>query len=259
MSSLRNAVQRRNHKERAQPTERANWGLLEKHKDYSLRAADHNAKKRKLRALQAKAADRNEDEFYYGMMSSSTMGGIKRAKRGEDNSGGSGEKSLGVEVVKLMKTQDVGYLRTVLQSTRRERERLESDVIVAEKGVDLSAPSVTSGTKTVFGENGEDAVVTSSAVDDDLDDLVGLDGEEEDDGMESEGDDTSLTPAELAVKQRKRHNLAVKRRKLEGLRDREDQLSTALLALEDQRARMNGAVGGVNKSGTKFKTRQRKK
>lgn len=33
MSSMRNAVQRRNHRERGQPEERAQkWGLLEKHK-----------------------------------------------------------------------------------------------------------------------------------------------------------------------------------------------------------------------------------
>lgn len=32
MSSMRNAVQRRNHRERAQPLEREKWGILEKHK-----------------------------------------------------------------------------------------------------------------------------------------------------------------------------------------------------------------------------------
>ena len=32
MSSMRNAVQRRNHRERAQPLEREKWGVLEKHK-----------------------------------------------------------------------------------------------------------------------------------------------------------------------------------------------------------------------------------
>ena len=32
MSSMRNAVQRRNYKERAQPVEREKWGVLEKHK-----------------------------------------------------------------------------------------------------------------------------------------------------------------------------------------------------------------------------------
>lgn len=32
MSSMRNAIQRRNHRERAQPRERSKWGILEKHK-----------------------------------------------------------------------------------------------------------------------------------------------------------------------------------------------------------------------------------
>ena len=32
MSSMRNVVQRRNHKERAQPQGREKWGILEKHK-----------------------------------------------------------------------------------------------------------------------------------------------------------------------------------------------------------------------------------
>lgn len=38
MSSLRNAVKRVEHKERAQPASRRKLGLLEKHKDYGERA-----------------------------------------------------------------------------------------------------------------------------------------------------------------------------------------------------------------------------
>ncbi|TYJ05407.1 hypothetical protein E1A91_A12G162200v1 [Gossypium mustelinum] len=37
MSSLRNAISRRAHKERAQPSSRKNIGFLEKHKDYVVR------------------------------------------------------------------------------------------------------------------------------------------------------------------------------------------------------------------------------
>lgn len=70
--ALRNAVQRRNHKERSQPLARARFGVLEKHKDYVQRARDHHEKRDKLRRMQQKAADRNKDEFYHGMLSSKT-------------------------------------------------------------------------------------------------------------------------------------------------------------------------------------------
>ncbi|WPH00606.1 Hypothetical protein R9X50_00343600 [Acrodontium crateriforme] len=253
MSSMRNAVQRRNHKERAQPLERAKWGLLEKHKDYSKRAADHNNKKRKLRALQEKASERNEDEFAFGMMSASSVGGIKRAKRGTENSGGS-EGVLKDSVVRLMKTQDVGYLRTVLQRTRKERERADEEVVAA--GVDLSAAAKPkSKGRVVFDEDGEAVVPTHQDDDehdddDDLSDLLGLDDEDED---ESAGkvDTENMTAKEL--------DLHRKRRKLAALEDREQQLAEALRRVEDQRARMNGSMGGVNKNGVAFKQRQRKR
>ncbi|CAI4218637.1 unnamed protein product [Parascedosporium putredinis] len=68
-ASMRNAIQRRPHRERAQPHERRHLGILEKHKDYSLRAKDYNKKKAHLKALRLKASERNEDEFYFGMHS----------------------------------------------------------------------------------------------------------------------------------------------------------------------------------------------
>ena len=86
--------------------------------DYSLRAKDYNAKKARLKALRHKAAERNPDEFHFAMMSSSTHDGGRRvADRGN--------KALSTEVVKLLKTQDAAYLRTVAQTTRRARERRE--------------------------------------------------------------------------------------------------------------------------------------
>ena len=258
MSSMRNAVQRRNHKERAQPLERQKWGLLEKHKDYSKRAADHNLKKRKIKALQNKASERNEDEFYFGMLSNTTDRGVKRAKRGEGN-GGTGELSR--ETVLLMKTQDVGYLRTMLQKTRMERQRLEKEVIIADHGVKLE------GVKTAVTEFGEDGRPIQNAfpaskksadddlddLDDDLADLDGLDDDSEDD--EGAVDDNTLTPEEA----KKKHRRDVQRRKVAALKDREQSLTLALRGLERQRARMNGDGDAFNKDGIHFRARGRKK
>jgi U3 small nucleolar RNA-associated protein 11 len=278
MSSMRNAVQRRNHKERAQPLERQKWGLLEKKKDYSKRAKDHNEKKRKLGLLKAKAADRNEDEFYFGMMNSTTKNGVKVAKRGADNAGGGG-KSLSMDVVKLMKTQDVAYLRTVLQSTRKEIARLEQEVVAGDKGVKVDA--VSKSHKTVFADEGDSEPEMMSEDEDmgELDDLAdfdgfdGLDDLDALDGLDGSDDDMSDAPAEKpdskpltkeekaarTLAKRKRHFMETRRNKLEALKDREDDLATALRGLEDQRVQMNGKAGGVNKNGTKFKVRQRVK
>nr|OQO25858.1 hypothetical protein B0A51_07944 [Rachicladosporium sp. CCFEE 5018] len=258
MSSMRNAVQRRNHKERAQPAERQKWGILEKHKDYSLRAKDHNLKKRKLSALKSKAADRNEDEFYFGMMSSQSRNGVKVAKRGEENAGGGG-RTLDMDVVRLMKTQDVGYLRTVLQATRREMEGLEKDVRGQEVGVRITAPTPGGG-RVVFGESGEDVVaVPVVAMADDEDDLADLEGmdDEESEAEDEEKPVVPMTKAEKVAAKRKRHGLEVKQNRLESLRDRAKKLSTALREVEDQRVRMSGKGGGVNKKGVVYKTRER--
>ena len=72
MSSLRNSLHRRNHKERSQLAHRAKFGILEKHKDYVLRARDYHSKQERIKTLQRKAADRNKDEFYFGMVNQRT-------------------------------------------------------------------------------------------------------------------------------------------------------------------------------------------
>lgn len=254
MSSMRNAVQRRNHKERAQPLERQKWGILEKHKDYSLRAKDHNQKKRKINALKAKAAERNDDEFYFGMMSNTTKNGVKVSKRGEENSGGGG-RSLNEDVVKLMKTQDVAYLRTVLQRAKKEVDVVEKEVVAAERGVDVGLAKPADG-KVVFGEDGEDVVAYPSPPVDDMGDLEGLDGDMSD-ASEEEERTQPVDKSKRAAAKRKRHALQVKQKQLESLRERVEDLSTALREVEDQKSRMGGRSGGVNKNGIKFKARQR--
>jgi len=121
-SSMRNAIQRRNHKERSQPHERTKWGLLEKRKDYQQRSRDYNAKKATKRALAAVARERNPDEFYFAMTSSRTRdSGIRVAERPESGA----SRELTQDEVKLLKTQDQGYLRLKAGMERRKIEDLE--------------------------------------------------------------------------------------------------------------------------------------
>ena len=101
-SSLRNAVKRITHKERAQPSDRKKLGLLEKHKDYVERSNDFKKKKKYLNTLRKKAEERNPDEFYFKMNSSKVVKGQHKEF--------SNEKNLDKETIDLLKTQDLGYI-----------------------------------------------------------------------------------------------------------------------------------------------------
>lgn len=73
----KNVIPRRIHKERSQPQLRiAKHGLLEKKKDYRLRAKDAHRKAARIKVLKEKAAFRNPDEFYYSMINSKTRDGV---------------------------------------------------------------------------------------------------------------------------------------------------------------------------------------
>ena len=113
-ASLRNAEKRRTHRERAQPQKRRRLGLLEKHGDYVKRARNYESKRKRIEALQRKAADRNPDEFNFGMLKSKTKNGVHvvRDERGK----------LSAEMHMLVKTQDLTYA-TISQS--REKKKIE--------------------------------------------------------------------------------------------------------------------------------------
>ena len=68
MSSLKNLVKTRTYRERSQPKARAKLGMLEKHKDYKLRAVDFHRKEDALKKMKEKAALKNPDEFYFNMV-----------------------------------------------------------------------------------------------------------------------------------------------------------------------------------------------
>ncbi|EXJ68657.1 uncharacterized protein A1O5_08451 [Cladophialophora psammophila CBS 110553] len=292
MSSLRNAVSRRPHKERSQPTSREKWGLLEKHKDYSLRAQDYNLKKKKLSQLSQKAKERNPDEFAFGMISQGRagLGKHKSKQSGDDDNDSAGSKKpregvpLSHDAVKLLKTQDIGYLRTVAAKGRREIERLTQEV-----GMDsVTLGKSRTGTKETFEDDqgekaarGKKRALNGEVLQDQSQEEAETDQpmqrtkmtttttliqviEDKDDppkpkskkAIRAEQDALSR----LRVERKRRKRLQDMRvAKLEALKTRQREVLAAADQLELQRAKMARTVGGVNKNGIRFKIRERKK
>ncbi|GBF94859.1 hypothetical protein Rsub_08031 [Raphidocelis subcapitata] len=118
VSSLANAIKRKTHKERAQPAARSKYGLLEKKKDYRQRARDFHRKEKAIKALQRKAEERNPDEFYFSMERASTRGGVHVVPTAEAN-------KYSQQELALMRTQDVGYLRSKATSEAKKIERMK--------------------------------------------------------------------------------------------------------------------------------------
>jgi len=120
MSSLRNSLHRRNHKERSQLAHRAKFGILEKHKDYVLRARDYHSKQERIKTLQRKAANRNKDEFYFGMVNEKTNQGVHIQDMGNT--------AMPVDMVKILKTQDENYVRTMRNSNAKKIDRIKAQL-----------------------------------------------------------------------------------------------------------------------------------
>ncbi|KAK4770101.1 hypothetical protein SAY87_030633 [Trapa incisa] len=118
MSSLRNALPRREHKERSQPKARLRFGLLEKHKDYVVRAKAFHQKEQTLRKLREKASFRNPDEFYFKMIKTRTVDGVHKPESVAN-------KYTPAELM-LMKTQDIGYVLQKVQSEKKKIEKLSA-------------------------------------------------------------------------------------------------------------------------------------
>jgi U3 small nucleolar RNA-associated protein 11 len=277
---MRNTVPRRPHKERSQPKAREKWGILEKHKDYSLRAADYNLKKKKLGQLSQKAKERNPDEFAFGMMSA------EKGTAGKHGKGGN-EALLSHDAVKLLKTQDSGYLRTVSNRGRREVQKLEEQVRLAEVMKEGGTAKI--GKKIVFVDEDtsipnkkrkrsfrgpETEVLQEVPQPMDADQALDM-AISQPQASEVLNDENAPPPAhkspaqllrELTVtkrllleRKRRRRLQELRANKLDALKKRQREILAAADELEAQRARMARTVGGVNKDGVKFKVRERKR
>lgn len=145
MGALQHSIQKKQHRERAQPQERKKWGLLEKKKDYKLRAADYHAKQAQLQLLQKKAEERNPDEYYHQMTRTKLT---EDADKVRTNMG----QALSNDAVKLLKTQDSGYVRTQLAQEQKNIEKLQNELIFGG-----------TGKHTVFVDDVEEAKSFSAA------------------------------------------------------------------------------------------------
>lgn len=118
-STLRNAVKRIAHKERSQPGDRKKFGLLEKHKDYVVRANDYKKKQKVIRTLRNKAAEKNPDEFYHHMHNSKVKDGVHTELS---------KNQITQEMLQLVQSQDVAYLLHKKAIDEHKINRLKEDI-----------------------------------------------------------------------------------------------------------------------------------
>ena len=145
MSSFKNAKKslQKTHRERSQPGKRKHFGLLEKHKDYVLRAKDYHRKQDQLKLLREKARNKNPDEFYYKMINTRTRNGVHVV---ED------KKQYTPDQLKMMKSQDLNYARMKRISEKKKVERLQCSLHLIAEQSDKPANS-----HTVFVDSKEEA------------------------------------------------------------------------------------------------------
>ena len=128
MAKLVHNVQKKQHKERSQTLDRAKYGLLEKKKDYKLRAADFHKKQAALKVLKQKAAQYNPDEYYHAMTRKKTdENGIAIIER-------ESSESLSAQQLKLLKSQDANYVKTMRLNEMQKIEKLKNKLEFTSSG-----------------------------------------------------------------------------------------------------------------------------
>jgi U3 small nucleolar RNA-associated protein 11 len=152
MSSLRNAVKRITHKERSQPNHRSHLGILEKKKDYKERAVHYHKKEDRINAARRRASFRNPDEFYFGMKNAQVSEG--KHKKTVEAEQREFETKVGTDTIRIMKDQDLSYIRMQKQKDNKKIERLQSSLHFIEYGDEASSKK---RKHTVFLDSKEEA------------------------------------------------------------------------------------------------------
>lgn len=246
-----------------------------------------------MKRLQEKAKDRNPDEFNFGMV------GAKNGQQGKHGRGvgvsrdSAAARGLTHDAIKLLKTQDQNYLRTVGERIRRQIERLEQDmqlqdgmnVVLGVKSkkkdeseeeddddfdgfddlddLDFGAPVTPKPRKVVFADDKGDQQNLKRRREDDVMD-------QDKDEAEDKTSQTRKTPKQLAAEKEAlreaRRARKIRKRVIEGrenklaaLRKQYAAIQKAEQEVELQRGKMDRSVGGTNKNGVKWKVRERKR
>ena len=220
-------------------------------------------------------AERNPDEFSYGMLNSHSRKGRKSAGRQNP--------VLNQDVVKLLKTQDAGYVASMLQKAKQAQARLEQGFVLNEgKGVELlgAFSSQKKGRHKIFVDSREQQrqckTEAKAALQPDSTRRLGYPSEnkEEDDSAEvpfvylpqeppaacgAGGRQELASKHDKALRKCRRKEQDARKLKLAAMNAREKDLLEAKNELDLQRAKMSNNVGGTNKIGIQWKARERKK
>jgi U3 small nucleolar RNA-associated protein 11 len=200
-------------------------------------------------------------------------------------------RGLNHDAIKLLKTQDAGYLRTVGERVRREMEKVKEEVRVQEGIRGVLGGGESEGDEEEDDEDDWDGFGAMEkkpkklVFADDRDSQKALKRtlqEEEDKEDEEDGDDSfgarvreqqkkkqktrkeleaekqALNDARRARKLKKRAD-ETRKNKLKALEKQFADITAAERALDLQRAKMSNSIGGVNKNGMKFKIKERKR
>ena len=199
-------------------------------------------------------------------MLSRTGGNITVRNKGKSTGTVDGKREsqvLSQEAVRLFKTQDAGYIRTMRNQVRKEVEVLEMRM-KGFRGMGKGGERVQGGgKKVVFCEDEDDLRLRTASLqhDEDEDDEGDDDMDWSDEESEPQAkEDPSLTLEERAIRNLQRKEQRRVENKLELARERLSALTQAEEALEMQRLKMSKTpgTGGVTKSGATFKIRTRK-
>jgi U3 small nucleolar RNA-associated protein 11 len=159
--------------------------------------------------------------------------------------GDRGNKAMDVDTVRLLKTQDLGYVRTMRNVAAREVRELEERFIQA-GGTELGEDE----------DDSDDDMGPSTAAPQKLKKIVFFDGaEEREQALEkAEDEDEAMRDLDDEDDQKLGRRLQAAKKKLKTLKDAEYEL-------EVQKAKMakTATSGGITKSGRKIKVRERKR